>query len=231
MESSQRADEPTPEIDESPLRSAGRRPPLRPALAAAGGLVLLISLVLPWYKDARQHLPQQVRSAVDLATYTRSPGVERTELLAIVAIAAIAAAAAVRPPRSCATSGCSAGPLCDRGSGGATRHLYAAAGARTQGGASQRTSLQFGLVQLGSAWSLVVVAEQSRPAQEPATPAAHRSRTRLARRGGRRRRARARGAGRRRAGGRRALTRATAEPGARHSAEPGARGSDNAGAA
>ena len=92
--------EPTPEIDEITPEERRKTTTLAAALAAAGGLVLLISLVLPWYKDdVDGNLPEQVRSGVDLDTYTAFSGLERTDvLLAIVAIAAIAAAAAALTP-------------------------------------------------------------------------------------------------------------------------------------
>ena len=201
MESHESSQEPTPEIDEITPEERRKTTTLAAALAAAGGLVLLISLVLPWYKDDVSNLPEQVRSGVDLDTYTAFSGLERTDvLLAIVAIAAIAAAAAALTPilRDLGLLGWT---LCDRGSGGAARHLPRQRAPGAQGGVRNRDVAAVRLV------SGIAVVTGRRGGGVVALRKAHAGRApmrrRLARRGGRRGRARARGAGRRRAGGRR----------------------------
>ena len=80
-------------------------------------------------------------------------------LLAIVAIAAIAAAAAALTPilRDLGLLGWT---LCDRGSGGAARHLPRQRAPGAQGGVRIETSLQFGWY-LALLSSLVVVAAES----------------------------------------------------------------------
>lgn len=72
-------------------------------LGGLGGVALLISLFLPWYKDDVGKLPEAARGNLDVESYNAFEGLERTDImLAVVAglaiLVAIAAMSVLRDP-------------------------------------------------------------------------------------------------------------------------------------